>query len=104
MTKGGTADSGMPPDNSTCTLTANTTATATKNANGCYVLTRDASACQAARTTQGLSGVWLKFSCRVALTMSTDNGAAAVAAVADGQPDYKSFVVKTFIDKAVAMK
>src|SRR5262245_52265950 len=48
-----------------CPLAVNTTPTTVQNTAGCFVLNRDASACQAARTAQGLSGYWLKFSCRV---------------------------------------
>ena len=70
----------------TCTLTANTTASATVNANGCAVLVRDTSACNGSRTAQGLTGYWLKFSCRVTLTKSGND----VVAVADGLPDTKS--------------
>src|SRR5690606_12512895 len=50
-----------------CTLTDNTTETS-QSSNGCYLLTRDTTSCQASRTAQGLSGFWLKFSCRVTLT------------------------------------
>jgi hypothetical protein len=74
-----------------CTLADNTTATGTVNPNGCAVLDRDASACQAARQAAGLSGYWLKFSCRVTLSQSGGN----VVASADGQPDYKSNYFQT---------
>ena len=50
-----------------CPLLANTTVTATVSANGCALLQRDTSSCQAARQAQGLTGYWLKFSCRVHL-------------------------------------
>ena len=79
----GGADGGT---GSQCTLTANTTATSTVNAAGCAILTRDTSSCQASRQAAGLSGMWLKFSCRVTLSMS----GGQVTAKSDGQPDYKS--------------
>ncbi len=83
------SDTSTTTTTSTCTLTDNTTATSTVTSN-CTLLTRDTSACQASRTSQGLSGYWLKFSCRVTLTTSTTSGATVVVATADGQPDYKS--------------
>ncbi len=69
-----------------CTLTDNTTATSTVSTNGCTLVTRDTTSCQASREAQGLSGFWLKFSCRVTLTKSGDT----VTIVTDGQPDHKS--------------
>lgn len=68
-----------------CTLDDNTTQGAASS-NGCYLLTRDTTSCQATREAQGLSGFWLKFSCRVTLTKSGSN----VVITTDGQPDYKS--------------
>lgn len=56
------------------------------SSNGCYLLSRDTSSCEASRTAQGLSGFWLNFSCRVTLTKSSSN----VIIQTDGQPDYKS--------------
>ncbi len=89
-TPGGGPPDGGSPDGSTssgqCTLTANTTATATVNAAGCAVLSRDTSSCQASRQAAGLSGMWLKFSCRVTLSLA----GGQVTAKSDGQPDYKS--------------
>jgi len=73
-----------------CTLTQATTPTATANAAGCHVLTRDASACEADRKAMGLSGFWLNFSCRVMLSATTQGGVQVVKAAADGEPDYKS--------------
>ena len=72
-----------------CALTANTSITSNQM-NGCPVLARDTSACQSARTAAGLSGAWLKFSCRVSLSMQTSGGASYVQASADSEPDYKS--------------
>ena len=69
-----------------CTLTQDTTATSTVNPSGCAVLDRDTSACDASRAAAGLTGYWLKFSCRVTLSKT----ASAVSAQSDGQPDYKS--------------
>lgn len=69
-----------------CLLVQNTTATSTVNPNGCAVLDRDTSGCAASRSAAGLTGYWLKFSCRVTLSKT----ASGVSAQADGQPDYKS--------------
>ncbi|MEC9283824.1 MAG: YHYH protein [Bdellovibrionota bacterium] len=69
-----------------CTLTGNTTETDVSNSYGCYQLERDTSSCQSSREAQGLSGFWLKFSCRVTLTVSGTD----VIISSDGQPDYKS--------------
>lgn len=88
-----TGSTGVPdagPGGAGCTLAADTTATQVKNTAGCAVLDRDTSSCQAARQAQGLSGYWLKFSCRVTLSSTTAGGAPVVQARADGQPDYKS--------------
>lgn len=68
-----------------CSLTANTAATTTVTS-GCALINRDTSACQASRVAQGLTGAWLKFSCRVTLTKSGSN----VILTTDSQPDYKS--------------
>ena len=81
------------PDASSCDLAADTQETATVNATGCHVLSRDTQACEAERKAQGLSGYWLKFSCRV--TLSSVGSAQIVRAQADGQPDYKSFYFST---------
>ena len=70
---------------SECTNDDNATEGAVSS-NGCYLLSRDTSSCQASRTAQGLSGFWLKFSCRVTLTKSGSN----VTIQTDSQPDYKS--------------
>lgn len=83
---GGGGGGGSSSGGDTCTLTANTTVTANVSPDGCAVLTRDTTACDASRTAQGLTGYWLKFSCRVTLTKS----ATTVVAVADGLPDTKS--------------
>src|SRR5262245_32809368 len=88
---GGSADAGATADAGTgCPLTENTTATTTVNPAGCAALSRDTSTCQASRQAAGLSGYWLKFSCRVTLSKTTVAGAEVVQAQADGQPDYKS--------------
>jgi hypothetical protein len=73
-------------DPTACALDNDTTPTANVSPDGCAVLDRDTSACDDARTAQGLSGYWLKFSCRVTLT----KGMTAVSAQSDGQPDYLS--------------
>jgi hypothetical protein len=69
-----------------CALDDNTSASGTVAPSGCAVLERDTSACMSDRMASGLGGAWLKFSCRVTLTL--ENG--TVTAVADGQPDYAS--------------
>src|SRR4051812_37054281 len=53
-----------------CTLTDNTVETPVANAAECHVLERDTSACAEARKAAGLSGYWLKLSCRVSLSTS----------------------------------
>jgi len=70
---------------STCTLTANTTPTGTVT-NGCALVTRDTSACNASRSAAGLSGFWLKFSCRVTVTATSSD----VTLASDGRPDHES--------------
>ena len=82
---GSSSSSSTTSSSSSCTLTSNTTQT-TASSLGCYLLTRDVSSCQSSRTSQGLSGFWLKFSCRVTLTKSGSN----VVITSDGQPDHKS--------------
>lgn len=74
---------------SACTLTAGTAPTGAVHA-GCAMVTRDTSACQASRTAAGLSGFWLKFSCRVTLTAATSGGVTSVTAASDGRPDHES--------------
>ena len=83
--EGGTVDGGGADASSGCTLGAATTPTA-KVTGGCAALARDTSACAAQRASQGLSGAWLKLSCRVTLTKM----ATYVLAESDSMPDYKS--------------
>jgi hypothetical protein len=85
---------GTPPATE-CTLAQSTTATATVAPSGCAVLSRDTSSCMEARQAAGLSGSWLKFSCRVALAKKTVSTGEHVEAQADGQPDYKSNYFQT---------
>jgi hypothetical protein len=73
-------------DGGSCSLADNTTATTLTSANGCAVLTRDTSSCEASRTAQGLSGFWLKYSCNVTLTKTGDT----VTIATDSVPDRKS--------------
>jgi hypothetical protein len=73
-------------DGGECALTEGTTPTGTVHPNGCAVLSRDTSGCDAARAAAGLGGYWLRFSCRVTLTPTV----GGVSAQADGQPDYRS--------------
>ena len=72
-----------------CALANNTTATTTTTS-GCTLLSRDTTSCLASRLSQGLTGAWLKFSCRVTLKKTTVNGQSVVQLTTDGQPDYKS--------------
>jgi hypothetical protein len=69
-----------------CALVAHTSPSGRTTPSGCAILDRDTSSCMAARASAGLSGAWLKMSCRVTLTAT----ATSVTAVADGQPDFKS--------------
>jgi hypothetical protein len=71
-----------------CSVTANTTVTGT--AGSCQLLSRDTSACAASRTAAGLSGFWLKLSCRVALSVVTIDGKQYVRAASDSVPDHKT--------------
>lgn len=87
---GGNANGNTDAGGNSCALLANTTATSVTSPSGCHVLTRDTSACEAARTAAGLSGFWLKFSCRVSLRVTTVNNASVVEATTDGRPDYLS--------------
>ncbi len=83
------SDAGGDAATNACTLTANTLATATVT-NGCALLTRDTSSCAEARRAQGLSGAWLKFSCRVTLTNMPAGATPFVLAASDSRPDYLS--------------
>jgi hypothetical protein len=83
----GGGSGGADTSDATCEQTENTTATASVHPDGCAVLERDTSVCDASRTSQGLSGFWLKFSCRVGLTVT---GGGDILAVADGLPDSPS--------------
>lgn len=83
---GGSTAAKQPDASETvCSLANATTPTATVT-NGCALLERDTTACMSARTTQGLSGAWLQFSCRVELTITS----TAVHIAADSEPDYTS--------------
>ena len=89
-TDGGGSNTSSDAGPTTCTLTANTTPSGVTSPSGCPVLIRDTSACEAERIAAGLSGFWLKFSCRVSLRKTTANGRSVVEATTDGQPDYLS--------------
>jgi hypothetical protein len=73
-----------------CALLENATSTAQVSDRGCALLERDTSACRAARAAQGLSGHWLKFSCRVPLEKVTASGGEQVRIQTDSVPDYRS--------------
>src|SRR5262245_33923961 len=75
-----------PPPPPACELAANTTPTSTVTGE-CALLARDTSGCEAERRAFGLDGFWLKFSCRVAITMPD---ADTVQLVSDDQPDHTS--------------
>lgn len=81
-----TTPGGTTSTDGSCSLLVNTSEAASKNTYGCAIVTRDTSSCSAARTAQGLSGYWLKFSCRVTLTKSGTN----VEMATDSQPDTRS--------------
>lgn len=74
------------PVQGSCSLTENTTPTSTVTS-GCAVLERDTSSCEADRKAIGLTGFWLKFSCRVVITKPT---ADKIQLASDGQPDHTS--------------
>ena len=83
------ASPGTDSGASGCVYTANTTATSKVSDFGCALLTRDTSTCNASRVAQGLSGDWLKFSCRVKLTKVAATP-SYVLLEADSVPDSKS--------------
>jgi len=90
-TNGGSTTGGSSTGSgNACTLMDDTTATATVNAYGCALRTIDATSCESARTAQGLSGFWLKFSCNVTLTKSGSGPSATVTLESNGYPDYQS--------------
>ena len=74
--------------------------TTVSDANGgsCEMVTRDTSSCESARTTLGLSGNWLAFSCTVQLGLATSSktsttdyaNAAYVTVTTQSLPDHKS--------------
>ncbi|MGE0546261.1 MAG: YHYH protein [Kofleriaceae bacterium] len=82
---GDAADS-VDAASTSCDLVANTSPSGRTTPSGCEILDRDTSSCAADRMAAGLDGVWLKFSCRVELAMTS----TAVTAAADGQPDFTS--------------
>ncbi|HVH41099.1 MAG TPA: YHYH protein, partial [Labilithrix sp.] len=69
-----------------CSLTDHTTPTTSVSDLGCAVLARDTTPCEASRKSAGLSGFWLKLSCRVALSIA----GSEVIATSDNRPDYTS--------------
>ncbi len=84
---GGTTSSSSSSGSPTgCTLAEATTPTSKVSDLGCAVLTRDTSACKSAREAAGLAGFWLKFSCRVNLSVVGND----VVATSDNRPDYTS--------------
>lgn len=83
-----TGDSGSSGSTgSSCDLSLNTATTGIENSYGCEQLDRDTTSCQSDREAQGLSGFWLKFSCRVTLTKS----GSSVTLTSENLPDYKSY-------------
>jgi hypothetical protein len=82
-----TTDAGTTPT-TTCSVIANTSVVGT--AGSCQQLSRDTSACEPARKAAGLSGFWLKFSCRVALSVVNVSGKKLVHIATDGTPDHKT--------------
>jgi len=92
----------------TRTLTANSTADTSASITTdygatAYMYTRDTSACQTARTSLGLSGNWLEFSCNVVLGVTDINKnpissfafAVYVSVTVVDMPDYKSVYYPT---------
>ncbi len=89
----GALDGGVTNDaggTSACSLAANTSASGTVTS-GCNLLVRDTTSCTADRVDAGLSGYWLKFSCRVVLAPVTVSGVPHVQLTADSRPDYTSY-------------
>jgi len=81
-----TTDAGSDAsDGGACVLATNTSPTGTVTS-GCALVARDTSACSGMRQGAGLSGAWLRFSCRVGLAIVGAN----VQITADSQPDYAS--------------
>lgn len=90
----GKSNSTTTSTSSSCSVTSNTSesGTTTSGISGsCALLTRDVTSCKDSRVAQGLTGEWLKFSCRVTLTLSGGN----VTIVTDSQPDYLSTYYST---------
>jgi hypothetical protein len=83
-------DGASAVDGGACTLTENTYATSNVNNVGCAVLDLDNSSCAASRIAAGVTGYWLKFSCRIHLKMVGAGQMATIDATFDGQPDHKS--------------
>ncbi len=84
-----TGDGALSADGGTCQLTAGTTATSTVTED-CPLLARDTTSCEGARSAAGLTGYWLKFSCRVVITKDTTGTQEVVQLTADSLPDYAS--------------
>lgn len=82
----GPPDAAPPPPPPACALTEHTTPTSTVTGE-CALLARDTSACEAERRALGLDGFWLRFSCRVSITLAD---ADTVQLVSDDQPDHLS--------------
>ena len=72
-----------------CTLTDNTSDSTTITS-GCTLLNRNASGCVSSRTSQGLSGAWLQFSCRVTEAVTVISGVTYVQLTTNDLPDYES--------------
>lgn len=99
--KSSSSSSGSSSSTTTRTITANTTqgtAIPVRSGGTAYLLTRDTSSCESDRTTLGLSGNWLKFSCNVVLGLadsskndvSSYSSATYVKITAYDLPDYDS--------------
>src|SRR5688572_1052736 len=76
-------DAGFPAADSgatatACALAENTLPSGVTSPSGCDVLLRDTGACEAERRAAGLDGFWLRFSCRVDMTVAEINGATYV--------------------------
>jgi hypothetical protein len=80
------------------TVTGTVTTTVLGTSESCSQLSRDASSCESARTSLGLTGNWLKFSCNVAESLVNSSlsavtsiaSATYVKLVSTSLPDYKS--------------
>jgi hypothetical protein len=88
--KVGNCSAPVNSDAGTCVLVEKTMPTGAMAPNGCPVLRRDTSGCEPCRAALGLRGFWLKFSCRVGISVVSGGGRSFVRLQSDSQPDYQT--------------